>query len=293
MTMVIMLMTLLATLGSGELTQAAAKIEVHGHRGARARLPENTLPAFEYALEAGADVLEMDLAVTSDKVLVISHDPHVSKVICVDAQGRPLATEPLIHSLTLAEVKKFDCGTLKNPRFEMQKPVPGTRIPTLEEVFELVKKSRNPNAHKIRFNIETKIFADHPEYTVGPEEFSSLLMNVLKKHKMLSRSIIQSFDFRTLVLMRKLNPKTVISALVEKRSIDMVEAATRLKADIVSPDWELVTPELVDKLHAIKVQVAPWTADTVESWKKLVDLKVDAIITDDPAGLIEFLSKRR
>ncbi len=83
---------------------AAAKIEVQGHRGARSQRPENTLPAFEYALEQGVDTLEMDMAVTKDGVIVISHEPLLSRGLCLDPKGRPVTTDIPIHALTLAQV---------------------------------------------------------------------------------------------------------------------------------------------------------------------------------------------
>src|SRR5215467_8549314 len=101
---------------------AAPHILVHGHRGARAVLPENTIPAFEYAIKIGADVLELDLAVTKDNVLVVSHDPRINPAICSGPKEHVA-----IHDLTLAELRRYDCGAKGNPSFPKQKPVPGTR----------------------------------------------------------------------------------------------------------------------------------------------------------------------
>src|SRR5580700_4513101 len=114
------------------LAFSAHAIQVHGHRGARAMRPENTIPAFEYAIGVGVDVLELDMAVTLDDVLVVSHDPLLNPEIC---QG-PRASIP-IRTLTLKELRQWDCGALRNPSFPKQTPVPGTRIPTLDEVFDL------------------------------------------------------------------------------------------------------------------------------------------------------------
>jgi glycerophosphoryl diester phosphodiesterase len=177
---------------------------VHGHRGARGVLPENTLPAFEYAIAAGVDVLELDVAVTKDNVVVVSHDPHVNPVICKDAPPN-LA----IHQLTLEELRRFDCGALKNPLFPKQKPVPGTRIPTLDDVLALGSRG------KFEFNIETKISPKHPELAPPPEEFARLVLDVVKKRNLVSRVILQSFDFRTLRAMKTLAPSMRRSALYE------------------------------------------------------------------------------
>lgn len=269
------------------------RIEVQGHRGARSRLPENTLPGFAYALELGVDVLEMDLAVTKDRQLVLSHDPHLDAAICLGPGGDKLSQPVLIHSLTLQELKTYDCGTLVNPRFPKQSPRPGTRIPTLDEVFDLVEKSPHPNARKVRFNIETKIFPRNPAYTVTPAEFSRLLVEKLKERKMLERSVIQSFDYRTLREARKLEPGVVISALSQSRFENLLKTARELKAQISSPNWKLLNRKRVLELQKNGVRVIPWTANERSEWKRLLDLGVDGIITDDPEALLTYLNEVR
>ena len=259
-----------------------ARILVHGHRGARALRPENTLPAFEYAIAQGVDALEMDMAVTKDNVLVISHDPILEPPVCNGPQPKAI-----IHQLTLAQVKQWDCGAVRNPRFPLQQPVPGTRMPTLDEAFDLAGRGN------FDFNIETKSFPDHPEYTPSPDEFAKLVLAKIHAHNLEKRIILQSFDFRTLVAMRKLTPKIRLSALTEKDPRAFAEIAKEAaNAEIVSPEFHLVTPEKVKAAHAAGVQVVPWTADAPADWDKLIAAKVDAIITDDPAELIAYLKKR-
>ena len=167
-------------------------------------MPENTIPAFEYAIEAGVDVLEMDMAVTKDNVIVISHDPILEGPVCNGPR-----TSAVIHELTLAEVRQWDCGAVRNPRFPSQKTVPGTRMPTLEEVFRLAARG------SFEFNIETKIFREHPQYTPPPEEFARLVLDKIRQFKLEKRVMLQSFDFRTLAAMRKLAPEIRLSALTE------------------------------------------------------------------------------
>ena len=260
------------------MSAAASKILVHGHRGARGVLPENTLPAFEYAIKAGVDVLEMDLAVTKDDVIVISHDPTLLPAICTGPKP-----DAVIRELTLAELRKYDCGTLKNPRFPRQKPVPGTRVPTLDEVLTMGGPS------KVEFNIETKIFRDKPQYTPSPEEFARLVLAQIRKHHVESRVILQSFDFRTLHAMHKLAPEIRLSALYEGAPRDFVKIAREAGAQIVSPLYSLVTKEQVAAAHAAGLQVVPWTANTPADWDKLIAAGVDAIISDYPADLIAHL----
>jgi glycerophosphoryl diester phosphodiesterase len=257
-------------------------ILVHGHRGARAMRPENTIPAFEYAIGVGVDVLELDMAVTKDDVLVVSHDPLLNPEIC---KG-PAASVP-IRTLTLKELRQWDCGALRNPKFPKQTPVPGTRMPTLDEVFALGSRS------KVEFNIETKIFEDHPEYTPSPEKFARLVLDCVRRHGLSSRVILQSFDFRTLHAMKALSPEIRLSALYEKGSDSFLEVAGRAGAQIVSPEKDLVTPAKVDKAHFAGISVVPWTANTPGEWDALVAAGVDAIISDDPAALIAYLKAKK
>ncbi len=258
------------------------RILVHGHRGARARFPENTIPAFDYALQSGVDVLEMDMAVTKDNVVVISHDPVLRPPVCTSARK-----SAIIHELTLAEVRQWDCGAVRNPRFPTQQTVPGTRIPTIDEVFELASRGT------FDYNIETKSFPDHPEYTPSPAEFARLVLEKIRQHHLEKRIILQSFDFRTLIAMRQLAPEIRLAALTEtdRRDFTLIvkEAAN---AGIISPEFHLVTPAKVAAAHAAGLQVVPWTANTPADWDSLIQAKVDAIISDDPAALIEHLDRR-
>jgi glycerophosphoryl diester phosphodiesterase len=264
--------------------------EVHGHRGGRARFPENTIPAFQHALEIGVDVLEMDVNVTKDRALVVHHDRKISPDTCLTYSGEKINPAPPIYDLTLAQVKKFDCGSLRHPDFRNQTTVPQTKIPTLEEVLDWLNKSSIPMAKRVRLNIETKISPDQPDLSPEPHIFAKLVIDLLKKKKFLERAVLQSFDYRTLIEARMLEPKIKISALSDSSSEDLVKTATLLKADFVSPRWTLVQHRLVEKLHANKVKVLPWTVNDRLAWAQLSAMGVDGIITDDPDALIEFLS---
>jgi glycerophosphoryl diester phosphodiesterase len=254
------------------------KIEVHGHRGARAMYPENTLPAFEYAIAQGVDVLELDMGITKDGVVVVSHDPFLESPIC--SGPKPKAA---IRELTLAEIRQWDCGSVQNPHFPTQKTVPGTRMPTLDKVFSLAPKG------EFKFNIETKIFADHPELAPPPEEFVRLVLAEIRKHRLESRVILQSFDFRTLHEMKRQAPEIALAALYEGPARSFAEIAKEAGADMISPEHHLVTPEQVHAAHAAGFKVVPWTANTPADWDRLIAAGVDAIITDDPAALIAHL----
>ena len=243
--------------------------------------PENTLPAFEYAIAQGVDALEMDMAVTKDNVIVISHDPILRPPVCTGP--RPSA---VIHTLTLAEVREWDCGAVRNPAFPKQTPVAGTRMPTLDDVFRLAPRGT------FDYNIETKSFPEHPEYTPPPDEFARMVLAKIREYHLEKRVILQSFDFRTLVAMKKLAPEIRLSALFDKDQRDFPAIAHDAGgAGIVSPEFHLVTPEKVAAAHAAGLQVVPWTANQPEDWDRLIAAKVDAIISDDPAALIAHLKR--
>jgi len=131
-------------------------VEVHGHRGARTLRPENTLSAFKYALENRVEVLEMDLQYTKDHVLVLGHDEILNPNICLDPKGKKITTDVSVNSLTLAELQKYDCGTLINPRFPKQVPSK-EKMPTFEEVLKLVSSYENTQNARYKLNVEIKV----------------------------------------------------------------------------------------------------------------------------------------
>jgi len=263
------------------LMAADRNILVHGHRGARSVLPENTIPAFEHAIAAGADYIELDLAVTKDNVLVVSHDPVVNMDICTG----PKQHVP-IRQLTLAEVKQYDCGAKTLPAYPKQKAVPGTRIPTFDETLALAKRG------KFKFNVEIKSNPKQPDYAPPPAEFARLVVDAIRKHKLEKRVAVQSFDFRPLHEVKKIAPEIPLNALYSGPAKDFVEIAREAGARTIAPAYKLVTKEQVDKAHAAGLKVVPWTANDPEAWRMLIDAGVDEIITDDPAELIAFLKKK-
>jgi glycerophosphoryl diester phosphodiesterase len=254
------------------------RIRVLGHRGARAMRPENTIPAFEYAIAAGVDALELDTVVTRDNVVVVSHDPILHPPFCVG--GYP---EAVIRQLTLMEVQQWDCGAVRNPDFMLQEPVPGTRMPTLDQVLDLAPRG------EFEFNVEIKSFPERPDLTPAPEEFASLVLESVRRRRLETRVILQSFDFRILQAMRRLAPEIRLSALYSGPQRDFVATAREAGAGIVSPDESLVTPEQVRAAHQAGLQVVPWTANTPVQWDRLIACGVDGIISDDPKVLLEFL----
>jgi glycerophosphoryl diester phosphodiesterase len=286
-----------------------SEILVHAHRGGRAARPENTIPAFQYAAGLRVDALELDVAVTKDNVLVVSHSPYLTQPHFDDPRinaaltgerhcdGPELPPGTTIHSLTLAELKKYDCGANTLKAFPNQTAVPHTTIPTFDEVLALAPLG------SFDFNVETKIFANHPEITPSPEVFVQMIDEAVRRHHLESRVILQSFDFRTLRAMKEIDPQIRLSALFGQAKYDKLmgisdedksfthigEAAGLRKGDFLSPDESLATPEEVQAAHQAGYKVVPYTSNDAAGWKRLADAKVDAIITDDPAGLLEWL----
>lgn len=282
-----MLVLTLTTLLAGAPASAAPKIEVHGHRGARAVRPENTLPAFRYALEAGVDVLELDLVVTADDRLVVHHDPYVG-ALCRDPKGRPPPEHLPLRTLTLEALRRYDCGAVRNPRFPNQKTVPGTRIPTFDEVLALAAAHRRP----VGLNVEMKYVPDRGDLFPPVDRYARLVVDALKRHAMLRRSVVQSFDHATLLAVKARAPKARLSMLISDNRPPLVPVAKAIGAEVISPYHLWITKADVDALHRAGVRVIPWTANDPKAWTRLLGLGVDGIITDDPAALIAFLKAR-
>lgn len=264
---------------------AQARVEVQGHRGARAVRPENTLVAFEYALGAGVDVLELDLGVTADDQLVVLHDQAISPMRCT-LGGKKLSAAVPVRSLDLAAVRRFECGSLPHERFPLQERAPGAGIPTLAEVFAVAKDS------KVGFNIETKLVPGHDDAAPAPERFAELVVQAVRAAGMVERTTVQSFDQRTLQAVARLEPTLRRVLLVAENHIDHVAAAKAAQASIVSPNHLWIVKADVARMHAAGLKVVPWTANTPQSWARLVEMGVDGIITDDPAALAHWLKAR-
>ncbi len=250
---------------------------VHGHRGARALLPENTLPAFELAIRSGADAIEMDVLATRDDILVVAHDPLINDEIC---SGGPAGV--LIRELKFDELCRYDCGSRQNPRFPRQLPVPGARIPSLDEVLDLWRMG------EFLFNIEVKSFPA-PELTAAPADLARMLLERIAAHRLAHRTLVQSFDFRVLREVRRLDSLIAVAALWEGPQRDYGSIAQEAGAETVSLFHELIRPEEVARAREAGIGVLAWTANDESSWRRLAEAEVDGIISDDPVGLIEFL----
>ena len=235
-------------------------------------------------------MLELDLGVSKDDVLMIAHDPVISE-LCLPGGKPPPAPIPL-RTQTLEQLKQLDCGTQKHPLFPKQQPQPGEPMATLDELFLMVKQADTEASRRVKFNIETKIFAPKPELTPTPQHFAELLVQRIRAHGLQERVVVQSFDYRTLKWVKKLAPGIATSQLTYNSFVDLVAAANAIDADYISPNWESITGTMVRDFQANGLRVAVWTANTPEVWDRLLAMGVDEIITDDPAGLIHYLQGR-
>jgi glycerophosphoryl diester phosphodiesterase len=270
--------------------------EVHGHRGARARRPENSLQAFKYAVESGVTALELDLGVTKDNYVVINHDFTVETDRCKSEMSHLAhVSHPLIHDLTLAEVKSYNCAT-KNPDFPDQVLVPGqkVRIPAFKEFLYLLQNANYSAAKKVQINIETKIEEESPANTVDYKTFVDLIMKDLKHADFpLSRVILESFDFRTIIYAKSKWPKMRSSALINRAPSGSVavekyvrDIFAKTDADYLSPNGKICSVAMVNAVRSLKKKTLVWTINKQADWRHFAKIGADGVISDDPAAVI-------
>lgn len=256
------------------------QIDVQGHRGTRGVLPENSLPGFIYALKQGVTTLELDVVISKDGQVVVSHEPWMNPDICHNVGEE----EVNIYELTYAEIKTYDCGSKGNPDFERQRPVT-TYKPRLTEVFTAVENEIREKGYKpVMYNIETKSTPDGDgKYHPAPEEFMQAVFNVIKAKGMVEKVTIQSFDPRTLRVMKELDPNVPLVLLVANdRGYRVNVDSLGFKPDVYSPKYTLVDDSLVQLAHADSVKIVPWTVNDTTEMLNLLNLGVDGIITDYP-----------
>lgn len=263
--------------------------KIHGHRGSRGTHPENTLLAFEEALLAGSDFLELDLVMSSDGVPFVSHDPIISFDLCLDEQLKPLNQKFLIGQLTTQDIKKFQCGSVPHPLFPEQQVQRPASLLTLEEFLHWFSLQKAPNVH---LNLETKMEVPKGARKPSPKNFSGAVLKLLRKYHLIEKTILQSFDFRTLKEARKKEPGIKISLLFEKQT-SFCDQAKKLGAQIISPEFSLLSEKEVKKCHSMGIEVHPWTLNQESQWAQAIQWKVDGIITDYPRKLKTYMKNNK
>ncbi|WP_247449892.1 glycerophosphodiester phosphodiesterase [Bradyrhizobium sp. 180] len=282
--------------------------DLEAHRGGRALLPENTLPAFANALSMGVDTLELDVGVTANGEVVVSHERALNPDLTRGPDGAYI-TPPGIPfvKLRLDEVRTYDVGRIRPDsayakQFPDQRAIPGTRIPTLSELFALVRKSGNM---RVRFNIETKIDPNHPDETLDPQAFVTRLLSLIEAEQFSERVMIQSFDWRTLLLVQQQAPKIPTVYLTLQRGSGQTVALDKatnwtagfspadhggslprtIKAAggaVWSPYFGDVTGALISEARGLGLRVVVWTVNKPDDMARMIELGVDGIISDRP-----------
>ncbi|WP_020574628.1 glycerophosphodiester phosphodiesterase family protein [Actinopolymorpha alba] len=304
--------------------------DLQAHRGGLGLVVESTIPGFENALRLGVSTLELDVQITEDGQAVVTHDRRISDRKCRDtAPATPGDPEfpyvgKYINTLSLAQVRTLDCGSLTLSEFPGQKAHPGEKMPLLREVFDLVHRYR---AYGVKLNVETKVEAGAPHETAPREQFVQVVVREIRNARMLRQVTIQSFDWGALMRMRQVEPRLPIVALTNRDFLqtgqpgaspwlggididdfggDPLLAIKSFGADAFSPVHGFpqngkitdpgyqpyVTKEMVREAHSLGIKVIPWTVDDEATMNKLIDDGIDGLITDYPDRLRSVLADR-
>ena len=303
--------------------------DLEAHRGGRDVRPENTLYSYAYAIELGATSIECDMQLTKDGQIVMSHNPILNSDITRDENGNYIENNKYdIRLMTVDKLKKFDVGVMDpncGEYYDLHGKTQFTydaKIPTLEELMQLIQSYGDKN---IVLNIETKSYPDPAsagyKNNADPKKFVEVFNNIVKKYDMEDRVVLQSFDWQTLIEMKKLNPNISTSALWQEQpswgrdseslrryekkkspwlgGLDIkdyqgnpVKAAHAIGADIISPYYTEISKQDVDEAHSLGMKVVPWTVNNEKDMNMLLDMGVDGIISDKPWLLKQVLEKR-
>jgi glycerophosphoryl diester phosphodiesterase len=266
----------------------AQSLDIQGHRGARGLMPENTIPAFLRALDEGVTTLELDVVISSDNQVVVSHETYMSAGICTKPDGTAVEVSEAqnfnIYQMTYAEVSAFDCGSRGNSRFPEQKKMKTVK-PLLTDMIDAVEKYVAQNKlSPVNYNIELKSSPSrdgvfHPEV----KDFADIVQRTIKSKLPVDRYTIQCFDFRVLQYFHQTYPKVALVALVENtRGVKANIADLGFTPEVYSPYFKLISKKDIDYCHTQGMKVVPWTVNALKDMKKMVKKGVDGIITDYP-----------
>jgi glycerophosphoryl diester phosphodiesterase len=275
----------------------STQVEIQGHRGARGLMPENTIPAFLEALKIGAHTLELDLAVTKDKELLVSHEPYMKSSYCLDPEGNEISQEAErannIYQMTYQEVKSFDCGTKINKGFPDQQKFKVNK-PLFKDLVQAVNVYlEDKKEQQVKYNIEIKSSPNEDNvFHPAPPEFSDLVYDFIQENLDPNWLNVQSFDFRILQYFHEKYPEIELAVLIgNQKSIDENLKELGFKPEIYSCHYKLLSKEKVEFLHEQGMKVIPWTINETDDMKKVTAMGVDGIITDYPDRAIQIVKK--
>lgn len=266
------------------------KIDLQGHRGCRGLMPENTIAAMLHSIDLGVTTLEMDVVITKDKKVVLSHETFMNPEIATPPNGQQFSSPKdksyNIYQMTYEEVSKWDVGIKPNSKFPTQKKMPATK-PLLSDVIAAVEEYVKLHHHKpLNYNIETKCAPasdgiSHP----APEEFVALLVDVITKGNVATRTTIQSFDKRSLQVLHQSYPSIKTSFLIDgsnKKTPEALIAELGFHPSFLSPAYALINQEYVEACKKVKLKLIAWTVNEEADIEKMAALGVDGIISDYP-----------
>ncbi|WP_169578129.1 glycerophosphodiester phosphodiesterase family protein [Salinimicrobium xinjiangense] len=277
---------------------SAQNLEVIGHRGHVSTYPENTVEGFISLLDTGAEALELDLVISADKEVVVSHEPYMAAAYMSKPDGSRIKKSEektyQLYGMTYDSIRRFDSGSRFNLKFPFQKRIP-TYKPLLREVFSKIEAHSNQHEHPgLKYYLELK--SQPSEYGITqppPGEFAQLVMEVVQKNNMEQRVILQSFDAQLLNEVHKKYPQVTTSFLLYKKSIEEGLSELDFQPDIISPYFKQIkNRERVLQLQKQGFKVLPWTVNRKLHIKRMMNYGVDGIISDYPEKVLK-LKKRR
>lgn len=259
--------------------------DLQGHRGARGLYPENTLQAFQKAIDIGVNTLELDVVISKDSLVVVSHEAFMNPKICKTPDG-DIVKDSLsynLYEMAYDDIKAFDCGSMKHTDFPEQKPIKSYK-PLLSEVLDLITKTAKSNEHIPALNIEIKSNAETDDiYHPKPRAFVELVVDELKRENIPENKIIlQSFDKRVVRYTLKKYPEFKTAYLTYEGNLSENLKGLGEIPHIYSPLYHIVDSSQIQMAHNKGIKVIPWTINTTEDLQKMLELGVDGIITDYP-----------
>lgn len=257
--------------------------DIQGHRGARGLAPENSINGFLMALSLGVETLEMDVVVTGDGHVVLSHEPYLSSAICSTEGGQDDRSYN-IYKMTLQELQSYYCGAFPHADFPEQSPSAHVK-PTLAGVIEAVRSYCDSTQRPLPdFNIEIKSKRSTDlMYHPGPAEFVQSVMTVISEAGIGDRTIIQSFDPRPLRLIHGQYPEIRTAYLTARKSdAESYRSVLGFAPHYLSPEYSVLDTAVINAAHRDSVQVVPWTVNDLNEAQKLYKWGVDGLITDYP-----------
>jgi glycerophosphoryl diester phosphodiesterase len=264
---------------------SAHAFDWQGHRGARGLMPENTIEAMREGLRYPIKTLELDVVISKDKKVVVSHEPWMNPQICRHPEGKKFREREFnLYRMDYSEILRFDCGSVPYPRFPDQQKI-SVGKPLAHKLLTEIEEQLKAENRQVSYNIEIKsdVEQEKNKFQPGVAEFSDLALAKIRSVLPDERFVIQSFDPRVLIYVKGKYPEVTLSYLSEKKETpESLKKTLGFIPQIYSPDYNLLSYEDIPLFHAQGMKIIPWTVNNVGDMKKLIGMGVDGIITDYP-----------